>query len=100
MLAGMGRAYFMLGDNDAAIEWLLKSLEKNPAFAQTYAYLAMACVLKGDEGKARTAVAEVRRLDPNLKLPLLEPDSSQPAAYKALYEEKLAPAWRMAGLPE
>ena len=100
ILVGMGRAYFMLGDNDAAIEWLLKSLENNPAFVQTYAYLAMAYVLKGDEGKARAAVAEVHRLAPNLKLSTLGPDSSQPAAYKALYENKLAPAWLKAGLPE
>ena len=28
----MGVAYFMLGDNDAAIEWLQKATEKNPGF--------------------------------------------------------------------
>ena len=76
ILAGMGRAHFMLGDNDAAIEWLLKSLEQNPAFAQTYAYLAMAYVLKGEDGKAHAAAAEVRRLAPNHKLSELEPASS------------------------
>jgi len=90
----------MLGDNDAAIEWLLKSLEQNPAFAVAYAYLAMAYALKGDDGKACAAAAEVRRLDSHLKLSTLQPGSSQPAAYKTLYENKLAPAWRRAGLPE
>jgi len=100
IFAGMGRAYFMLGDNDAAIEWLLKSLEQNPAFADTYAYLAMAYVLKGDDGKARAAAVEARRLDSHLKLSKFEPGSSQPPAYKTLYENKLAPAWRRAGLPE
>lgn len=100
VLAGMGRAYFMLGDNDGAIEWLLKSLEQNPAFAPTHAYLAMAYALKGDDCKALDAAAKMRRLAPNYKLSELEPDSSRPAAYKALYENKLAPAWRKAGLPE
>jgi predicted Zn-dependent protease len=98
--AGIGRAYFMLGDNDAAIGWLLKSLEQDPAFAPTHAYLAMAYALKGDAGKALAAVAEARRLDSDRKLSDLEPHSSQPAAYKALYESKLAPVWRKAGLPE
>ena len=98
--AGLGRAYFMLGDNDAAIGWLLKSLEQNPAFAPTHAYLAMAYALKGDAGKARAAVAEACRLDSDFKLSDLKPHSSQPVAYKALYESKLAPAWRKAGLPK
>jgi len=100
VLVGMGRAHFMLGDNDAAIEWLLKSLEKNSTFAPTYAYLAMAYALKGDDGKARNAAAEARRLSPNQKLSEFQPDPLQPAAFKALYERILAPAWRKAGLPE
>jgi TolB-like protein/tetratricopeptide (TPR) repeat protein len=100
VLANMGRAYFMLGDNDAAIEWLLRSLEQNSAFAGTYVYLAMAHALKGQDAKAHDAVAEVRRLAPNYKLATFAPNSWQPAAYKALYENKLVPAWRKAGLPE
>ena len=100
MSTGMGRAYFALGDNDAAIGWLLKSLQQNPAFAYTHAYLAMAYALKGDDDKARAAAAEVRRLAPTLTLSMFEPDLSQPAAYKVLHESKLAPAWRKAGLPE
>jgi adenylate cyclase len=100
VLAGMGRAYFMLGDNDTAIEWLSKSIEQNPSFAHTYAYLAMAYVLRGDDVKARDAAAELRRLAPNFKLTEYQPDLSQPSAYKKFYEQRLAPAWRKAGLPE
>jgi adenylate cyclase len=99
----MGLAYFMLGDNDAAIGWLLKSLERNPAYSATYAYLAMAYALKGEEAQARAAAAEVRRLDPNTKLSTFNNPvsvSSSPAAYKEFYENKLVPAWRKAGLPE
>src|ERR1700684_3818878 len=51
----LGRAYFMLGDNDAAIEWSLKSLEKNPAYPQAYASLAMAYAAKQAADQARAA---------------------------------------------
>lgn len=98
-----GLAYFMLGDNDAAIEWLLKSLERNPAYSATYAYLAMAYALKGEDAQARAAAAEARRLDPNTRLSTFNNPvsvSSSPAAYKEFFENKLVPAWRKAGLPE
>ena len=58
----------MLGDNDAAIEWFLKSLEKIRGSRQPYAFLAMAYALKGEAAKARAAAAEVRRLDPSMAL--------------------------------
>ena len=99
----MGLAYFMLGDNDAAIEWLLKSLERNPSYSATYAYLAMAYALKGDDDRAHAAAAEVRRLDPKTTLATFDNPvsvSSSPAAYKEFFENKVVPAWRKAGLPE
>lgn len=99
----MGSAYFMRGDNDAAIEWLLKSLERNPAYSMTYAYLAMAYARKGKDAQAHAAAAEVRRLDPDTRLSTFNFNkllSSSPAAYKEFYESKLVPAWRKAGLPE
>ena len=99
-LLRMGFAYFMLGDNDAAIEWLLKSLEKNPAYAPTYAYMAMAYALKGEAAQARAAAAEVRRLDPDIRPTFIKPFSSSPAAYKEFYENKVVPTWRKAGLPQ
>ena len=102
ILKNLGVSYFMLGDNDAAIEWLLKATEKNPALGFTYAYLAMAYANKGDDAKARTAAAQFRRLEPNIKLSTFEytPISSDPAAYKEIYENNVVPAWRKAGLPE
>jgi len=53
VLSDMGRAYFMLGDNDAAIDWYRKSLEKNPTFAFSRALLAMAHANKGENAEAR-----------------------------------------------
>jgi adenylate cyclase len=100
LLVNLGRAYFALGDNDAAIEWLQKAVERNPDFGFPYTILAMAYALKGDDPKARAAVSELRRLDPNMKLLAWKPTSAQPAAYKEWYESRLVPAWRKAGLPE
>ena len=104
LLHQMCRTNFMLGDNDATIEWCFKTLDStsiSPATA--YSYLAMAYAAKGEDAKARAAAAEVRRLDdPLTKLSQykysLKPWS--PAAYKEWYENKLVPAWRKAGLPE
>ena len=96
----MGSAYLMLGDNDAAIEWLLRSSEKNPSLGRTSALLAMAYANKGEDAKARAAVAEACRLDPNTKLSTFDDQRASSAAYKEWFESKLVPAWRKAGLPE
>jgi TolB-like protein/Tfp pilus assembly protein PilF len=101
LLQNMGWAYLMLGDNDAAIEWLQKSLEGNPGLNATYAYLAMAYALKGQDANARAVAADCRRLAPNVTLSSWWKDaSSYPATYKEWFESKLVPAWRKAGLPE
>jgi len=101
ILITMGFAYFMLGDDDAAIEWYLKSLEGNPARTSAHALLAMAYALKGDDAKARIAVAELRQIDPTFRLPDLDkPMPSRPAAYKDWFAKVYLPAWRKAGLPE
>jgi len=97
----MGRAYLMLGDNDAAIEWFLKASEKNPTNAGNYGALATAYALKQDNAKAQAAAAEFRRLDPNGTLSAYRKQISfYPAAYKEWFESKLVPAARKAGLPE
>jgi tetratricopeptide (TPR) repeat protein len=98
----MGQAYFMLGDNDAAIESLLKSLEINPATTGAYVFLAMAYALKGEDAKARAATAEVRRLDPNVSLSTYLKNGvwHPPAKLVEWQKSKLVPAWRKAGLPE
>ena len=97
----IGCAYFMLGENDNAIKWLLESLEKNSAFPMKHSFLAMAYAVYGQDSKARAEAADLRRLAPGYKLSTQkQPDSSQPAAYKDYYEKKFVPAWRKAGLPE
>ena len=97
----MGQSYFMLGDNDTAIEWFEKAKETNPGLAGIYSDLAMAYALKGDDAKARAAGAEFHRLAPHDTLSNARKDvSTRPPAYNEWFESKLVPAWRKAGLPE
>jgi adenylate cyclase len=100
-LQNMGEAYFMLGDNDATIEWFLKSLEINTTFPDPYVFLAMAYELKGDHSKAQASVKDLYRVSPHFKLTEFRtPGSSSPAAYQEWYEKKYLPLARKAGLPE
>jgi len=97
----LGNAYFMLGDNDAAIEWLQKSLETNPGWGKAYAYLAMAYALKGEDALARATAADLRRVDAKETLSAYRKEIVlRPATYKEWFETKLVPAWRKAELPE
>jgi len=100
-LINLCRADFMLGNNDAAIESCLKSLEKNPDIGFTYGLLAMAYALKGEDDKARAAATEFRRLEPNETVSSWRKDlASTPAVTKEWFESKVVPAARKAGLPE
>ena len=104
ILSNMGRAHFMLGDNDAALEWLLKAREKTPIRSGSRmlpVYLAMTYALKGDDAKARAMVAELRGISDNFKLSEFEkPAPASPAAYQEWFETKYLSAARKAGLPE
>jgi adenylate cyclase len=103
LLFNQGHAYFMLGDNDSAIECLQKSLQINPQFnpAEIHASLAMMFALKGDAAKARDAAAEFRLSAPDKTLSTWRKQAVlTSAAYKEWFENKLVPAWREAGLPE
>ena len=91
----------MLANNDAAIEWLQKSLEVNREIGFTYAYLAMAYALKGENAKAHATAADLRRVDPGVTLSAYRKESTaRPTAWQEWFESKLVPAWRKAGLPE
>jgi len=100
-LSGMGVAQFMLGDDNAAIAWLLKAVDANANRTQYHAYLAMAYARKGDPARARLAVAAVLRLDPKFGLSKFDlPLPGYPPGYREFWNTKLLPAARLAGLPE
>lgn len=101
LLLDMGTACFMLGENDEAIEWLLKTLERNPEYTDAYVWLAVAYTNKGDDARARAAVADLRRARPNFSLRhFTSGELSTPGAVKDWYESKFLPPARKAGLPE
>jgi TolB-like protein/class 3 adenylate cyclase/cytochrome c-type biogenesis protein CcmH/NrfG len=101
IMYNLGKAYFMQGNNEKAIEWLLKTVQSNSSYASTYAYLAMAYAVQGEAVKARAAVSELLRLNPDFNLSeTRKPQSSSPVAYREWFEKKYLPAARKAGLPE
>ena len=102
MLCWVGVAYFMLGDDHSAIEWLVKSVDANPGLTAAYPYLAMAYASKGDHSASKAAVTELLRRDPGFNLSKMDTRKSTafPPEYREYWETKLLPAWRLAGLPE
>ena len=100
ILLNMGRAQFMSGDDDAAIQWLLKSIDASPDFPQSRPYLAMAYARKGDLIRARAATADMLRARPISRLDNFEvPALDHPDAYLAFWDNELVPAARLAGIP-
>jgi adenylate cyclase len=103
LLFNKGHAHFMLGDNDAAIKCLRRSLEINPQFsrAAAHALLAMAFALKGETAKAHKAAAEYRQYAPDETLSSWQKQATlTSSAYKKWFEKNLVSAWHAAGLPE
>ncbi len=95
----LGWIYFMAGDNDASIKWLLTTLEKTPSYVDAYAFLAMAYTLKGNDVKAQAALADLKRVDPkSVYATHRTPKPSSPQAFKDYYAKKYLPAARKVGL--
>ena len=101
VLVNLGWAYFMLGNNEAAVEWCLKAIAKAPAFPVPYAYLALAYAIDGDDARSRGALAELRQIAPTFSATdLAKPQSSSPQAYRDYWEKQLLPAAQKAGLAQ
>lgn len=62
----------------------------------------MAYARKGDHARSRKAVAALLKLEPEFRLSkdFPTPEVGRPEAYRVLWESKLLPAGRLAGLPE
>jgi DNA-binding response OmpR family regulator/TolB-like protein len=63
-LYGIGIAHLKIGDDTQAIRWLNESIGLNP-LPPALAYLAAAYALNGDDMRARSALNEFRRMQPN-----------------------------------
>lgn len=102
IFGNLGMAYLESGDNDAAIDWLLKTVDLNTETLDTYSGLAMAYSNKGDTRNAARYVAEYRKrasaqgvkgIDSNA------PSPESPPAVLKYYRDRLLPEWKKAGLP-
>jgi TolB-like protein/cytochrome c-type biogenesis protein CcmH/NrfG len=99
----LARAYFMLGDYKAAIDWHSQALQAEPQGVSAHIGLAMAYAMSGDVARAQAEAREVRRLRPGFKVDVekLRADSaSDPPQAKAYIEDKMIPAYRKSGLAE
>nr|WP_260115615.1 adenylate/guanylate cyclase domain-containing protein [Pseudoduganella ginsengisoli] len=101
IFTNMARAYMEIGDNDAARDWCLKGTQAHPAYPNCYAILAMVYADKGDAPRQQAALADLKRVAPQYRIPeFAKPQPSSPAAYKTYYNDKYMPLWRKAGLTE
>lgn len=102
VFAALGAAHFALGENDAAINWLLKALDMNFENLDIFSNLAMAYANKGDVTKSAKFAAEYRRRAEaaGVKGPRVNrPGPNSPGAYVSYFYDKLLPDWERAGLP-
>ena len=98
----LGLAYLALGNNDAAIEWLLKAANLNTEIWEVYSGLAMAYANKGDKQTAARYVAEYQKRATAQGFKGIEsnpPSPGSPPAFLKYYYEQYVPEWKKAGLP-
>jgi tetratricopeptide (TPR) repeat protein len=98
----MGWVEFMRGENDAAIDWLLRAKTMNAGFSVGRdPTLAAAYAMKGDRAKADAAVAELLQVNPKFTISAMRLfTSNQSPAYAAYFKSRYEPALRKAGFPE
>lgn len=100
VLMNMGTAQLMAGQDNAAVEWLLKARDGSPELPVASVYLAAAYARLGQMEHARAATAEALRLSPGLRATeFARPRPGYPIAYHNFWEYKLLPALQLAGLP-
>jgi adenylate cyclase len=102
IFANLGLSYLQLGDNDAAIEWLLKTVDMNTELLDMYSGLAMAYSNKGDRRSASRYADEYKKRAFAQGVKGIESDPLSPGsapAYLKYYHDRLLPEWKKAGLP-
>jgi TolB-like protein/Tfp pilus assembly protein PilF len=100
---GLGRCHLFLGHLDSAIELFEKVRAERPGYWDLHMWLAGALALNGDLDWARAALAEARRLKPEIAS-LAQWREYQPwitiPQYRALREKTLYLGLRRAGFPD
>lgn len=95
-LHGIAASELILGNNEAAIEWALKSLATFNDLLFTYVALTAAYANLDRMDEARTALRKVRELNPDLTIEVIVDG----AAREDSFADAVVPGLRKAGLPE
>ena len=95
-LFGMAGSELVMGNDEAAIHWALKSLATYKDLLLTYVTLTSAYANLGRMDEARAMLLKVRELSPHLTTSLIE----KGRAKRDTFADVVAPALRKAGLPE
>ena len=95
--AGMAFAHFLAGRNEEASSWATAAIRRQPKFLPAQCILAACHAMSGRVEEAREVCARAIQLDPTLRISGIK-DS---APYRRPEDiEKLAQAFRIAGMPE
>lgn len=91
----IGQAMLLLGDTQAALQWLLRSVSNNPKYHFARLWLAVAQSLAQDHRAARASVEAALQISPALTL-----SSFTRAWVQSEARDRIRQALRQAGLPE
>jgi adenylate cyclase len=97
--AHRGTAEFFNENYDSAINWYHRSIQRNPDLPNALRMLAAALALKGEYEKAKAALVEVLRTEPNCSISDLRQRLSQAFRHEHDFETYVR-GLRLAGLPE
>jgi DNA-binding winged helix-turn-helix (wHTH) protein/tetratricopeptide (TPR) repeat protein/TolB-like protein len=95
-----GMAALHIADDQAAVQWLLKARQANPAFSPSALLLAVAYLGIGEEGQARASLAEFLKTAPNISIALWKRWVPAPHPIGAKQRERILDALRRLGVPE
>jgi tetratricopeptide (TPR) repeat protein len=94
---GIGMAHFIAGQYDEAVLWNKKALAQNPRSAVALRVLAASLACLGQKDRAREAIRELLKIEPNLTISNLQ--SRMRMQHESVWT-KFSEALRLAGLPD
>lgn len=94
---GIGMAHFIAGQYDEAVLWNKKALAQNPRSAVALRVLAASLACLGQKVRAREAIRELLKIEPNLTISSLQPRMRM--QHESVWT-KFSEALRLAGLPD
>jgi adenylate cyclase len=95
-----GFAALHISDDRAAVRWLLKARQTNPAFNLSSLYLAVAYVGIGEEENAQANLAEYLKVRPTFSIAGWKKWVPTRNPVVAKQRERMSDAWRRLGVPE